>query len=118
METSPMTEVLLSRGSSTRSSRRPRPVALAGLALAAVVSLPAIVAVQAPKQPPMKAGEVVRLSAEEARKTAAEARQASSIQLASGLEVNVWAPGPLVADSLAIDIDPNGVAYVGSTPRG
>src|SRR5688572_19496392 len=106
-----MIEVLLTIGSSARSPRRPRWMALAGLALAGIVALPAVVAVQAPKQPPMKAGEVVRLGAEEARKLAAEARQASSIQLASGLEVNVWATGQLVADSLAMDIDANGVAY-------
>ena len=103
----------------TRSfARRSRRVALAGLALAAMVGLPAVVAVQTPKQPPKKAGEVVQIDADEARKSAAEARQASSIQLANGLEVNVWATGQLVADSLAIDMDANGVAYVGSTPRG
>ena len=32
--------------------------------------------------------------------------------------MNAWATGQLVADSLAIDIDANGVAFVGSTPRG
>ena len=32
--------------------------------------------------------------------------------------MNVWATDQLVADALAIDIDANGVAYVGSTPRG
>ncbi len=103
----------------TRSfARRSRRVALAGLALAALVGLPVVVAVQTPKQPPKKAGEVVQIDADEARKSAAEARQASSLQLANGLEVNVWATGQLVADSLAIDMDANGAAYVGSTPRG
>ena len=110
-----MMEVLRTKRSSARRSRR---MAFAGLALAAMVGLPVVVAVQTPRQPPKKAGEVVRIDADEARKSAAEARQASSIQLASGLEVNVWATGQLVADSLAIDIDANGVAYVGSTPRG
>jgi putative heme-binding domain-containing protein len=111
-----MIDVLRSKRSPARRSRR---AALAPLVLAAVVlGLPAVVAVQTPATPPMKAGEVVRLSPEEARASATAARQAASIQLASGLEVNVWAPGQLVADSLAIDIDPNGVAYVGSTPRG
>src|SRR5688572_3182661 len=90
----------------TRSfARRSRRVALAGLALAALVGLPVVVAVQTSKQPPKKAGEVVQIDADEARKSAAEARQASSLQLANGLEVNVWATGQLVADSLAIDID-------------
>ena len=107
-------------GLRTKRSRvhRARRLALAGLALAAMVGLPVVVAVQTPRQPPKKAGEVVQIDADEARKSAAEARGASSIQLASGLEVNAWATGQLVADSLAIDIDANGVAYVGSTPRG
>ena len=115
VEINPMIEVLRTRRSPARRSRR---VALAGLTLATLVGLPVGLAVQTPKQPPMKAGEVVRITADEARKSAAEARQASSLQLANGLEVNVWATGQLVADSLAIDIDANGVAYVGSTPRG
>jgi len=113
-----MIEVLPVRRSFGRFPRALWQMALAGLVLAAATGLPVIVAMQAPKQPPTKAGEVVRLDADEARKAAAEARQASSIQLANGLEVNVWATGQLVADSLAMDIDANGVAYVGSTPRG
>jgi putative heme-binding domain-containing protein len=103
----------------TRNSSAPlRRIVLAGLVLAAIGALPAIVGVQTSRQPPIKAGEVVRLDAGEASKSAAEARRASSIRLANGLEVNVWAPGALVADALAIDIDANGVAYVASTPRG
>lgn len=102
---------------SRSSARRSRLTALASLTLAAVVGLPVMVTVQTPGKPPVKPGEVVRLTADEARKAAAEDRQAASIQLANGLELNVWAPGQLVADTLAIDIDPNGAAYVGSTPR-
>ena len=101
-----------------RRIETPRRMALAGLALAAVVALPVIVAVQTPAKPPVKAGEVVRLDAREARKAADEARKAASIQLAPGLEVKVWATEQLVADTLAIDLDANGVAYIGSTPRG
>ena len=95
-----------------------RRTALAGLALAAVTGLPAVVAVQTPGGPPAKAGEVVRLDPEEARRAADEARRGASLQVADGLEATVWATGRLVADSLPIDIDANGVAYVGSTPRG
>jgi quinoprotein glucose dehydrogenase len=76
------------------------------------------VSVQTPAKPPVKAGEVVRLSPAEARRSAQEARRALPIQLADGLEVNVWAPKQLVADALALDVAPNGVVYVGSTPRG
>ena len=93
-------------------------VALTGLAFAMMAGLPAIVAVQAPKRPPLKTGEVVQLDAAEARRAAQETRQAMPIQLADGLEVNVWAPKQLVADALALDVDPNGAVYVGSTPRG
>ncbi|HWB31200.1 MAG TPA: HEAT repeat domain-containing protein [Vicinamibacterales bacterium] len=84
---------------------------------AAVVGLPAIVLVQTPDKPPVKPGEVTQLTAEEARKRATDDRQAASIRLADGLELNVWAPSALVADTLAIDLDANGVAYVASTPR-
>src|SRR5687767_2063725 len=87
-----------------RSSRR---ITLAGVALAAIVAVPVVVAVQTPKKPPVKAGEVVRLNAREARKAADEIRKASSIQLADGLELNVWATEHLVADALAMDMDAN-----------
>ena len=105
----------LSKGSVARPSRR---FSLAGFALAAILSVPVVVAVQTPKKPPMKAGEIVSLSAGDARKAADEIRKATSIQLADGLEMNLWASEQLVADALAMDMDANGVAYVGSTPRG
>jgi putative membrane-bound dehydrogenase-like protein len=107
--------LLRSRGSFARVSRR---AALTSVSLAIIAGLPAIVAVQAPKRPPMKPGEVVQLDAAEARRAAHETRQAMPIQLADGLEVNVWAPKQLVADALALDVDSNGAVYVGSTPRG
>ena len=110
-----MIGVLRAGVSSLRSSPR---LALTGLALAAIVALPVAVAVQTPAKPPVKAGEVVRLDAREARKAADEARKTAPIQLAPGLEVKVWATEQLVADTLAIDLDANGVAYIGSTPRG
>jgi putative membrane-bound dehydrogenase-like protein len=110
-----MTDVLRTESSSGRSSRR---LALTGLSLMAVMTLPVVVAVQTPGRAPVKPGEVVQLTAEEARKAAAEAREGLSIQLADGLELNVWAGEQLVADTLPIDIDSHGVAYVGSTPRG
>ncbi len=113
-----MFDVLRVTRKSSRPRGRSRRVALAGLVLAALAGLPVVVAVQTPMQPPMKRGEVVQLEAVEARQAAAEARKTSSVELAPGLEANVWATGHLVADALSLDIDANGVAYVGSTPRG
>lgn len=100
-----------------RSSRRPRfafPLTIAALLLAA--SSP--VFVQTPVQPPMKAGETVQLDPAEARRMAEEARAGQAIQLADGLEASVWATAHLAVDTFPIDMDPFGVAYVGSTPRG
>jgi quinoprotein glucose dehydrogenase len=102
---------------STQTSSRRR-LTLAALTLVALAGLPVVVFVQTPMQPPMKTGEVVQLDAAEARQAAAEARKSLPITLADGLEVNVWASGHLVADALALDVDANGVVYVGSTPRG
>ena len=112
-----MLEVLRTHRSSAHTRRR---ATAGGLLLTALLAFPVAVAVQTPAspKPPMKPGEVVRLSADDARKLAAEARQGLNIQTANGLESTVWAPGPLVADALAMDMDANGVAYVGSTPRG
>jgi quinoprotein glucose dehydrogenase len=103
---------------SRRSARRWHRRAVPAVVLTALVGLPVVVSVQTPMQPPMKPGEVVQLEPAEARQAAEEARQSLPIQLADGLEVNVWASGHLVADALALDVDPNGVVYVGSTPRG
>ena len=97
---------------------RRRLAVFAGLLLVALVAWQTGAAQQTAVKPPMKAGEVVRLDAAEARRAALETRKSMPIQLAEGLEVNVWAPKQLVADALALDIDPNGVVYVGSTPRG
>ncbi len=85
-------------------------------ALVAATSVP--VYVQTPIVPPTEMGDVMQLPPEEARRAAEQARQAAAIQLAEGLEVNVWATGHLVADTFPIDLDRNGAAYVGATPRG
>src|SRR6185369_5280014 len=85
VEITPMFEVLRTQGLPARLSRR---MVLVCLTLVTMVGLPVVVAVQTPKAPPMKAGEVVRLDPDEARKGAAEARDGSSIELAKGLELN------------------------------
>ena len=37
--------------------------------------------------------------------------------MAEGLDLKVWAPEGLVADPMAIDIDPRGVVYITSSAR-
>jgi quinoprotein glucose dehydrogenase len=62
-------------------------------------------------------GQSVRLDPTEAARKAAEERKGVPAQAGPGLEVSVWAPPGLVADPLAIDIDPTGVAYIVASPR-
>ena len=100
------------------SLRAGRLAAFAGLTVVGLAAWQAGVAVQTPVKPPAKMGEVVKLDAAEARSAALETRKSMPVQVADGLEVSVWASRHLVADALALDIDVNGAAYVGSTPRG
>jgi quinoprotein glucose dehydrogenase len=60
---------------------------------------------------------VVRLDPREADRLAQEARAKVTVTMAPGLELSLWAPGVLIKDPLAIDIDNRGVLYVTSTPR-
>ena len=92
-------------------------IVFAALTLAAVTAWQTRVAVQTPG-PPVKAGEAVKLDPAEARRIAQQTRQSIPLQLADGLEVSIWATKQLVADTLPLDLDANGAAYVGSTPRG
>lgn len=46
----------------------------------------------------------------------AEAEQVSP-QLAEGFKLELWAPGPLLSNAVALSFDPNGVAYVAETER-
>jgi putative membrane-bound dehydrogenase-like protein len=45
-----------------------------------------------------------------------EAKQVSP-QLATGFEMDLWAPGPLLSNAVAVSFDNNGVAYVAETAR-
>ena len=74
------------------------------LTLGALAVWPVRVAVQEPLRAPTGQGTVVRIDAAEARRVATEVRESSSIQLADGLEIGVWATGHLVADALALDV--------------
>jgi len=40
-----------------------------------------------------------------------------AVQLAEGLELRLWAPGPLLSNAVALTFDQNGVAYVAETAR-
>jgi quinoprotein glucose dehydrogenase len=59
----------------------------------------------------------VRLSGVEARQQAREARSSVTVDVADGLELSLWASESLVANPIAIDFDPHGVAYVVASPR-
>lgn len=40
-----------------------------------------------------------------------------AVELAEGLELKLWAPGPLLSNAVALTFDQNGVAYVAETAR-
>ncbi|MBX2871778.1 MAG: HEAT repeat domain-containing protein [Saprospiraceae bacterium] len=40
-----------------------------------------------------------------------------AVELAEGLELKLWAPGPLLSNAVALTFDQNGVAYVSETAR-
>jgi quinoprotein glucose dehydrogenase len=82
-----------------------------------LVGSEAAVFVQGPSEAPTKVGGVVRLAPATAAALAAKERQAASVQLADGLAITVWATNKLVMNPLAIDVDANGVAFVGATQR-
>jgi quinoprotein glucose dehydrogenase len=59
----------------------------------------------------------VRLTPDESARLASEARQAVTVELPAGVELTLWAPEALLKDPVAIDVDPRGRVYVGSTSR-
>jgi quinoprotein glucose dehydrogenase len=59
----------------------------------------------------------VRLSPAESERLAAEARQKVNVVLPPGVELTLWAPDALLADPVAVDVDPQGRVYVASTSR-
>src|SRR5687768_13539846 len=103
---------------SVKSRRSRVPASFAALtALVLVTTEPVHVQSVAPVSAPTGQGTVARLPPADAVRDARDIRSKASIQLAPGLEIAVWAPEGLVADPMAIDIDPRGVAYVTSSPR-
>ena len=59
----------------------------------------------------------VRLTPAEATTAAREIRQKVNVETAPGIELGLWASERLVTDPIAIDVDPNGTAYVISSSR-
>lgn len=53
------------------------------------------------------------------RATPADFEEANQVSptLADGLELNLWAPGPLLRNAVALTFDNNGVAYIAETNR-
>ena len=92
-------------------------VVTAGLLTALLVLASEPVAVQTPSTAPTRVGGTVTLDPAEAVAVAAKDRQGQSVQTAEGLAISVWATNKLVMNPLAIDVDVNGVAFVGATQR-
>lgn len=67
--------------------------------------------------PPVPRQGLVRLEAGEAKSVADSIRQATPVQLAAGLELSLWASDSLLADPVALSMDPFGRAYVTRTHR-
>lgn len=80
--------------------------------LASQVRPPAELAPATPTDPPE-----ARLTREEAAAAAREARAQVTVEVPDGLELTLYAPGDLLVDPVAIDLDPDGVMYVASTTR-
>ena len=59
----------------------------------------------------------VRVNPAEASRTAEETRRQVNVELAPGMELQLWASERLIADPVAISIDARGTAYVASTSR-
>lgn len=81
------------------------------LVLLAILLVPAVVPTRVFSQAPL------RLEATEAARLAKQGRQEVSVEVATGLELTLWAPDSLVTDPVAIDFDERGTAYVTSSRR-
>ena len=61
--------------------------------------------------------KIVRLPPADAARMAAEERRQTAVEMPRGLEVKVFAPDGLIADPIAIDLDPQGTLYGISSSR-
>ena len=76
---------------------------------------------QGDQAPPTAAGTrpaaQVRLAKGEAAAAAAAARKSVNVEMPGGVELKLWASEQLVTDPIAIDVDPDGTAYVITSTR-
>ncbi|MGH7575080.1 MAG: DUF7133 domain-containing protein, partial [Longimicrobiales bacterium] len=61
--------------------------------------------------------DTLRVDAAEAERLAGEARASLDVELASGLELELWAPEPLLTDPIALTVDDAGAVYVTGSSR-
>jgi quinoprotein glucose dehydrogenase len=95
-----------------------RPWVLLACVLVALATLsPTIAGRQAPPAAAAQVPATVRVSAADAARLAKEIRAKVSVELPPGLELTLWASDSLVTDPIAIDLDPQGNAYVVSSTR-
>src|SRR5688500_13596768 len=59
----------------------------------------------------------VRLTKAEAAAFARDARTRLNVDMPAGVELTLWASERLISDPIAIDVDPDGTAYVISSSR-
>ena len=81
-------------------------------AAAALLPFPRGRAQEPSKQPPS-----VRLDPADAARAAREIREKVNVEVAAGLELSLWASERLITDPVALDVDAQGTAYIGSTSR-
>jgi len=70
-----------------------------------------------PQGAPTGQGTLVRLTPAAAAAAADAVRASVAVSLAQGLDLSLWASTALVADTVTLDIDGTGTAYVISSPR-
>src|SRR5574339_703437 len=92
-----------------------RPLFVVSLVVLAAASS-IFVSGQAPSPAP-KRPALVTLDKAEAEKLAAAARTAAQVQMPAGVELKLWAPDGLIADPIAVDVDPDGTVYVAGSQR-
>jgi quinoprotein glucose dehydrogenase len=98
------------------------PSHLSRVALAAAGSLMLVIQVMhgdqgSPGTTASKPAAQVRLTKAEAAAFARDARARVNVEMPAGVELRLWASERLISDPIAIDVDPDGTAYVISSSR-
>ena len=95
---------------------------LSRVALAAACGLMLVIPVMHGDQAPpgtaaSRPAAQVRLTKAEAAAFAKDARTRVNVDMPAGVELTLWASERLISDPIAIDVDPDGTAYVISSSR-